>query len=99
MSSELADLKRLTLMIERLVDAELLSDADGAVLLAEADAARCSLSKADVDAVRKHLAQVAQITEALIQGGSLSARDGHPQIEAAADLLASLSEVRSNPFA
>jgi hypothetical protein len=97
MSSRAAEISRLKLMIERLVDAELLSEEDAAELLAENDAASRSLAEADLEAVRDHIAQVARITQALVDAGALSVEHGGQQIESAARALAALEDVNANP--
>ena len=98
MSSRAAEISRLKLMIERLVDAEILSEEDAAELLAETDAASRSLAQADLEAVRDHIAQVARITQALVDCGALSGEHGGQHIESAARALAALEEVNANPI-
>ena len=98
MYSRAAELSRLKLMIERLVDAELLSEVDAAELLVETDAANRSLAEADLEAVRDHIAQVRRITQALVDCGALSIEHGGQQIESAARALAALEEINANPL-
>jgi hypothetical protein len=62
----LVNIARLSLLVQRLVDAELLRDAEGAALLAEAEAARRSLQEGDAGVARRHVQQIARITEALL---------------------------------
>lgn len=88
MDTQLADYDRLTLLIQRLLDADALCDAEGDVLLTKTEAARRSLEAGDVEAVRQHLAQVVCFTEALVSTNALALSDGRVVIETSHRLLA-----------
>ena len=87
MPSPLADIPRLVLLIQRLLDAELLPDAEGAALLIESQAARQALEEGDTQAARQHVEQVARLTEALVQAGLLALADRRIVIETACRIL------------
>lgn len=75
MPDRAADFAHLVLLLGRLLDADLLSEAEGATLLSEADAARQSLAAGDMEAVRAHVEQIARFTYTISDGhgGSASA--------------------------
>jgi hypothetical protein len=83
------DLKRLTLLIERLLDAELLLDAEGTKLLIEVETARQSLQEGDTQSARRHIEQVARFTEAFVTTQALGLADGCAVIETARRILTS----------
>jgi hypothetical protein len=84
----MAQLNRLALLIERLLDAELLPDAEGAALLAEIEAAHQSLEAGDTETARRHIKQIARFTEALVEASVLALTDGQAVIEMARRILA-----------
>src|SRR5262245_39361848 len=88
MNATAADLARLSLLSQRLLDAEVLSDPDGAALMAANEAARRSLEAGHVDAVRRHVEQVARFTEELVRTAAIKPADGRAVLEAARRLLA-----------
>ena len=83
-----ADFHRLTLLIQRILDAESLCDTEGASLLGETEAARRCLEAGDVEAAWRHVEQVAVSMEALVQTEALALRDGRAVMETARRLLA-----------
>ncbi len=83
----MADLHHLALLVERLLDAELLSDAEGAALLKETKAARRSLEDGNEETARRHIEQIERIIEALIQSDALSRKDGQAVLQVAQDIL------------
>ena len=87
MDSHDADLARLSLLIQRMLDADALLDAEGASLLTETEAARRSLEEGDAEAARQHVEQVALFTEALVRTDALALADGRAVIETARRLL------------
>ena len=87
MNATAADLARLSLLIQRLLDAEILSDAEGAALMSANEAARRSLEASDAGAVRRHVEQVAHFTEELIRTSAIKPVDGHAVLEATRCLL------------
>jgi hypothetical protein len=83
-----AGLARLSLLIQRIMDADTIRDTEGAVLLAETEAARRCLEEGDAETARRHVEQVARVTEALLRAGGLDLADGRAVIETARRLLA-----------
>ena len=82
-----ADLARLSLLIQRILDADALCDAEAASLLSETEAARQSLEVGDTEAAHQHVAQVALFTETLVQTHLLDLADGRAVLETARHLL------------
>ena len=83
-----ADIARLSLLVQRLLDAEVLPDLDGAVLMRTTEAVRRSLEEGNADAVRRHVEQVARFTAALVCTGVIEVADGRAVLEATRRLLA-----------
>ena len=83
-----AKIDGLSLMVQRLLDAELLLDTEGVVLLAETRAARLSLEEGDAAAARQHVEQVARFVEGLMATGALERADGRAVLETARRILA-----------
>ena len=82
-----ADFDRLCLRVQRLMDADrLLPDAGGA-LLAAAEAARRTVEAGDLGAARRHVAEFARLTEALVRSAGLGPSEGQALREAARRLL------------
>jgi hypothetical protein len=88
----MVELNHLALQIERLRDAELLPDAEAATLLTAVQAARRSLEGGDASAARRHVAQVARRTEALMSTQVLAPANGHAVIETARRILIGQTE-------
>ncbi len=82
------NLDRLALLIERLLDAELLPDAEGARFLTEKEAACQALEEGNTETSQSHIEQIARFTEALVTTHVLDPADGHAIIEAARRILA-----------
>ena len=77
------EVQRLSLMVQRIVDADLLPSDEGAALLAETAAARQALENGDETAARLHLGQLVGLTEVAINCGVLDFVDGRAVIEVA----------------
>jgi hypothetical protein len=88
MDTHNADLARLSLFIQRILDADALSEAEGTMLLTETEAARQSLEAGDREAGRQHIAQITLFAEALIRTEALDQADGQAIVETAHRLLA-----------
>jgi len=73
-----AEISRLSLLVQRMLDADLLLEEQGAALLAESDAARRSLEAGDTTATRRHIERLAQFTEALVEANALAREDVQP---------------------
>jgi hypothetical protein len=78
---------RLSLLIQRILDADALCDVEGASLLSETEAALRSLKEGEMEAARQHVEQIALFTEALVQMHLLDLADGRAVIETARHLL------------
>jgi len=81
------DFARLSLLVQRLLDAEVLMDADGEALVAAAEAARRSLEAGDGKATCGYVEQVARLAEALLSADALAAVEGRSVLEAIRRLL------------
>lgn len=88
MASSGADYARLTLVIQRLLDAEVIETEVGAALLAEAEAGRRLLDAGDQEAARKRAERVAILTVALVGSEKLDLLDGRAVIETVGRALA-----------
>ena len=82
-----ADLNGLTLLVRRLLDAELLLEDDGAALLAESDAARRSYEAGDADTARRHIERLAHFTAALVATNALARTDAQAVLRISDGLL------------
>jgi DNA-binding GntR family transcriptional regulator len=78
----------LSLMVQRLLDAELLPDTEGAALLAETRAACRALEAGDTAAARRHIEQVVRLVETLVASDALNRADGGAVMETAGQILA-----------
>jgi hypothetical protein len=87
MPSRPADLAHLSLMVARLLDADLLPTGEGGALLAEIEAARRSLNEEDEQAARWHTERFLLALEALLQSGLLDEADGRAGLESARRIL------------
>lgn len=81
------DIARLSLLIARILDAEVLPEAEGASLRTETEAARRSLEAGDAEGASQHIEQVALFTEALMHTDRLDPSDGRAVLETARRLL------------
>jgi len=88
MRTDLADFHRLTLLVQRMQDADALYDAEGTTLLMEAEAAGRSLEAGDPEAARQHVEQVARYIEALVRSEAIALVDGSAVLETARYILA-----------
>jgi hypothetical protein len=88
MRTDPADFRRLTLLIQRMLDADALCDAEGAALLTEAAAAGQSLEVGDMEAVRQRVEQVVRLTEDLVCNEVIALEDGRAVLETAHRILA-----------
>jgi hypothetical protein len=83
-----ADVERLSLLVRRLLDAEVLRSVEGEALVTVADAACRSQAEGDCLAARRHVEQVALFTEALVRTEAMACVDGQEVITAAHEILA-----------
>ena len=87
-------LTRLWLLVQRLLDAEILPDADGERLMSAVVAARRCQQEGDSSQVRRHTERVARFTEALVRTHALDPKDGRAVLAAANSLLSRAVEDR-----
>jgi hypothetical protein len=87
MNTDSTDFARLTLLVQRLLDAEVLSDGEGAALLTEIELARQGLEEDKGEAARAHLEKLARLTEALLAMAALAPADGRAVLHAANRIL------------
>jgi hypothetical protein len=88
MAMSFAALHHLALLVQRLLDAELLLEEDGAILLTETEATRRSLEAGDREVAHQHIERLTQRAKALIEDGALDTTNGHALIEAARHIVA-----------
>jgi len=86
--AEAEKVARLTLRVQRILDAEALGDAEGTALLTATEAARHSLAAGDVETARQHIAHVVHFIEALLCTDALVLAGGRAVIETARRILA-----------
>jgi hypothetical protein len=87
MCTDPADFRRLTLLVQRMLDADTLSDGEGEALLAEAEAAGRCLEAGEAEAARQRVEQVARLTEALVRSKVIALADGSAVLETARRIL------------
>jgi hypothetical protein len=83
---------RLTLLVQRILDADVLCDAEGDALLAEIDVARRSREIGDTESVRRHLNQVIRFSDALADNDLLITADSRAILEIAHCILDEAAE-------
>ena len=77
---------RLTLLVQRLLDADLLLEAEGAALLEAVAAARQAAAEGDGETAGRQLSAVAASLEDQIRTGVLDEKEGRPVLIAAQEL-------------
>jgi hypothetical protein len=92
MYSHVAELNHLTLLVERLRDADALLAEDSAALRAKAAEAIQALEAGDLETSRRQVESLVRFTEALVQTDALDLPDGQAIIETAYRLLAEDAE-------
>lgn len=75
MPPQQADFRHLTLLIQRILDADTLGEEEGATLLTETEAAR------------QHIERLTIVAESLVVANTLSRADGHGILETARRIL------------
>lgn len=78
---------RLTLLVQRILDTDVLTESDGEALQAEALAACRSNRSGDTAAARRHVERAALVTEALVQSHRLDASQARVVLETIDRLL------------
>jgi len=91
--ADITHLSHLWLLVQRFLDAEVLSVGEGAALLAEIAAVHRALAAGDTGAARGHLTDLARLTGALVEAEALARADGEAVIETADRLLETLDMV------
>jgi hypothetical protein len=87
MASSSAELGRLNLLVERLIDADLLLAEDGAALLAMVCAGQRSAVEGDPPAVAAHVSGFARCLESLLPAGLPGAEAARPALETAKQIV------------
>jgi hypothetical protein len=87
MCSAIRQLNQLTLLLKRLMDADTLLAEDSVALQTQADAVGRALAQGDLEAARRHVERLAQLTEALVNTDALDLENGRAVIEMAHRLL------------
>jgi hypothetical protein len=87
MHTHLEEFTRLALLVQRILDAETLSDGEGAALLTEIELARQGLEEDSGEAARDHVEKLARLTEALLAIAALAPADGRAVLHAANRIL------------
>jgi hypothetical protein len=87
MASSEVEFDKITLAIQRLLDAEVLDAERGAALLAEAEAGRTLLAQGNDAVARRHAEKLAAMTVALVGSGGLDLVDGRAVIESVGGML------------
>jgi hypothetical protein len=85
-----ANVARLSLLVQRTLDAEVLDDTDSAALLGAAEAVRRSLEEGDVPTAKTNRQAFIHQVNALVQTGQLTPAQGKTLTDAARALLARL---------
>jgi hypothetical protein len=88
-----ADYARLTLMIQRLQDADAIETEACEALLAEAEAGRRLLEAGDREAARERAERLAALTAALVGSGQLDLLEGRAVIETAGRALSAVLDL------
>jgi hypothetical protein len=87
MLSRAAECARLSLIVERWLDADLLLAEEGGTLLAALRAAGRALEEGDEAAVGSHLARLVRTLEALTQSRTLATAEGRAALDTARQML------------
>lgn len=82
-----ADFHRLTLLIQRILDADALCETKGARLLAECETAYQFHEQGNTTTARYHMEQVMCFTRILVRSNKLDVSDGHAVLETAHQLI------------
>ncbi|HZP83185.1 MAG TPA: hypothetical protein VFB21_16200 [Chthonomonadaceae bacterium] len=80
MDTDSTQFARLSLLVQRILDAETLLEAEGAALLKESQAAHLALAEGDAQDARSHVEQIARQTAALLEMKALALADGQAVI-------------------
>ena len=87
MLSRAAECARLSLIVQRWLDADLLLAEEGAALLAQVAEARRALDGRDAAAARRHTRRFVQVLDALVETGLLEEPRGRLALAAARQML------------
>jgi hypothetical protein len=77
----------LSLLILRMMDAELLPDSEGSALLTQAEAARRSLEAGDREAAQRQIEQIALFIEELMRTDQLAQEEGETVFQTVTGIL------------
>ena len=87
MDTHTTDFARLALLIERVLDAETLTQAQSAPLLNASQAARRAWAKGEVEAARRHLERLARHIQTLLGSQALALAEGEALLRLTRRLL------------
>ena len=87
MDTDSTDFARLSLLVQRLLDAEVLSEEEGAALLQTSHAARHALAQGHADEALAQLQQLARRIETLLARKALTLADGQAILQAVHSIL------------
>jgi len=76
MDTDITNFARLALLVQRILDAETLTEAESAALLKASEAAHGGLAEGNAQEVRTHVEQIARQTQALLASKALALADG-----------------------
>ena len=82
MSIEMAEILSLSLLMERMLDTEVLSDEESRSLLAEILAAQRSMQQGDASTARAHVEELSLLLDRLLEAEALTLHDGRAVIQA-----------------
>ena len=97
-TTDSADLNRLRLAIQRLLDADLLTELQADTLLAEAEAASSLSQQGDRQSAKSRVERIALFTQALVKTNVLPFVDGNVVIRAADEVLGQDDDTCSSPI-
>jgi hypothetical protein len=83
----LEEFTRLALLVQRILDAETLSEGEGAALLTQIELARQGLEEGDAADARRHVAQIARQTQSLLESKELAQADARAVLQTANCIL------------
>jgi hypothetical protein len=83
----LEEFTRLALLVQRILDAETLSEGEGTALLTQIERARQGLEEGDAAEARRHVAQLARQMQSLLESKALAQAEGRAVLQAAHRLL------------
>ena len=87
MDTDMTEYARLSLLVQRLLDAETLPEAEGEALLKASQTAYQTLTQGDAEDARRQVTQIARQMQALLERKALGRIDGHAVLQTANRIL------------